>query len=195
MTDSMRGRVPSRVTVMACVSVSLLACRPPQKGETIHDDPVPTAATVARVVPPAGLRAPRDRPRDTIFRAEIQRATARGPGYLLRQLGPEVYRPHGRFAGWTITRLFPDDPTLCGSSCDLAVGDVIVTVNGNPLERPEQLASLLESAPTLQSLSVVSLRAGNLRERTYRIADEPNPDGAGVGASAAPHLRGDCSSG
>lgn len=115
-----------------------------------------------------------ERPREpgTIFRDELVRATAGGkPGYLMRQLDPEPYRPSGRFQGWRINRVFPDDPTLCAGKCDLRPKDVILTVNGSPLERPEQLSALVETIGEMTELRVRLVRDGKLYERTYAIVD------------------------
>lgn len=115
----------------------------------------------------------RPRARHTIFRDEIQRATGPGPAYLLRQLAPEPFRHQGHFVGWEITRLFPDDPDLCASPCDLALGDVILTVNGNRLQTPQELSDVLGALPSWSSLKVQSLRNGQRRQVEYAIVDAP----------------------
>jgi type II secretory pathway component PulC len=138
-----------------------------------YDDATPKRGDAAAVVEP-GADAPKqakNRPPQTIFRSEIQRALAGGPAYLLRQLGPEPYRVEGRFIGWEITQLFPDDPALC-DPCDLAVGDVILTINGDRLETPQAFASMVEKADTLRSLEVRSLRAEQRRIVKYEIVDD-----------------------
>jgi len=114
------------------------------------------------------------RPPQTIYRSELERATSKGPGYLLQQLAPQAYKPAGRFQGWQITSLFPDDPELCASVCDLAVGDIIITVNGNNLERPEQLSQLFEKLPKLEQLEVHSVRDGKSRKVTYQVVADPD---------------------
>ncbi len=117
--------------------------------------------------------AARPRARHTIFRDEIQRATGPGPAYLLRQLAPEPFRHQGHFVGWEITQLFPDDPDLCASPCDLALGDVILTVNGTRLQTPQELSDALGALPSWKSLKVQSLRAGQRRQVEYAIVDAP----------------------
>ena len=111
------------------------------------------------------------RPPDTIFRDELMRATANGSApYLLRALAPEVYRPNGRFIGWRIGSLWPEDPSLCAAPCDLREGDIILTVNGRPVERPEQLSDLMDALGSMETLEIQMLRDGELRARTYQIA-------------------------
>lgn len=115
------------------------------------------------------------RPDNTIYRHELERATHGGrPPYLMRQLGPEAHRPGGRFIGWKITRVWPDDPQLCAPGCDLRPGDVIVSVNGKPLQYPEELSDLMAKVSTMETLNVQMLRNGKLRRVEYDIAD-PSP--------------------
>jgi S1-C subfamily serine protease len=111
------------------------------------------------------------RPPATIYRQELRRATERGPAYVLRQLGPEPFRHHGTWVGWEITRLWPDDPTVCAPGCDVELGDVILSVNGSTLETPQAFAEALEALPKADRLVVHSLREGKRRERSYRIVD------------------------
>ncbi|MEX1368898.1 MAG: hypothetical protein AB1Z98_37580 [Nannocystaceae bacterium] len=118
---------------------------------------------------------PRPRPPHTIFRDEVERATGRGPAYLLRQLGPEPFRHEGHFVGWRITRLFPDDPSLCAIVCDLALDDVILSVNGMTLQTPQQLSDALRALPGWQTLEIHSLRGGQRRVVRYPIVDAPQP--------------------
>lgn len=108
--------------------------------------------------------------------ADIERATNSGrPGYLLRQLQPVAYRPQGRFLGWQIQSLFPDDPKLCDRGCFLQVGDVIVSVNGSTLERPEAFAAAFEQLPELNAIQLRILRNGRLIDRVFGIENRPAP--------------------
>lgn len=127
------------------------------------DPPTPAGATSDRAATP--------RPPSTIYRDELHRATERGPAYVLRELGPEPFRHHGVFVGWEITRLYPDDPHVCAPGCDVAIGDVILSVNGNTLETPQAFADAFSSLSKADRLVVHSLRDGKRRERTYRIVE------------------------
>jgi type II secretory pathway component PulC len=123
----------------------------------------------------AGAKAPKPeapRPPDTIYRSELERATAGGkPAYLLRELAPEPYRPRGAREGWRIGSVFPSDPGLCVEGCDLFPGDIILTVNGSPLERPEQFSELVSQIGSMTELEVRLVRDGKLHERTYAVVD------------------------
>lgn len=169
---------------LLAVLLVLPACKPAESGPR---DPEPVASEVdhgdmpmdeaiqasepleANAAPATGPT----RPENTIFRSELGRATHGGkPAYLLAQLGPEPYRPGNRFIGWKITSVWPDDPDLCGVDCDLASGDIILSVNGNTLERPDQLSALMSDIAKVDSLRVKTLRDGKMRDRTYQIADD-----------------------
>ncbi|TPV94695.1 MAG: hypothetical protein B7733_13920 [Myxococcales bacterium FL481] len=151
--------------------IALTACSPTRSPATAAEIE-PAVATPADPPPPIPEVAT-PRPPNTIFRSELRRATDGGrPAYLLAQLGPEVHRPHGAFAGWRITQLFPSDPQLCRDRCDLVVGDVIVTVNGSPIERPEQLSALVDQIETMSQLSIRRLRGGEIVESTYAVVDD-----------------------
>jgi hypothetical protein len=160
---------PARLLWLTC----LVACRP---SDSTPPDPDAHAHLDAGrsddspEVTPGDDRAPR--PPATIYRSEIDRALRGGPGYLLRQLGPEPFRHQGRFVGWQLTRLFPDDRTLCAPGCDIQVGDVILAVAGDRLETPQALSKLLERLPELDQLEVHSLRNDNHRVVTYTLVED-----------------------
>ncbi len=120
----------------------------------------------------AAAPAAKARPPGVVYRSELVRATARGPAYLLRQLAPEPHRIDGRFVGYRITEVFPDEPGLC-DPCDLRAGDVIVAVNGTRIERPEHLFALFGQIDTMTELRVDRLRDGVGESRTYPILPDP----------------------
>lgn len=162
------------LSLAACASDrAVTPAEPPEDDDMGVPAPGEQPSTAVLAAAPEATAPPAEdaRPPRTIFRAELQRATERGPAHLLRQLGPEPFRHHGTFVGWELTRLFPDDPHVCASGCDIAVGDVILSVNGSRLETPQQLSDAFAGLPKTDRLVVHSLREGKRRERTYRIVD------------------------
>ena len=155
-------------------SMLLCACRPVESTPPDMDQPLidPVAATTELEPGESPNTNPSSRPPATIYRSELDRALRGGPGYLLRQLGPEPFRHGGRFVGWELTRLFPDDRELCAPGCDIVPGDVILAVAGDRLETPQALTKLLERLPELDRLEVVSLRDGKRRTRTYTLVED-----------------------
>ncbi|MGH1341163.1 MAG: hypothetical protein ACRBN8_06405 [Nannocystales bacterium] len=136
--------------------------------------PAPERSQEAEAPDPGRTLAPAvasERPLNTIFRSEIDRALARGPGYLLYELGPEPYRLSGKFVGWEITKVFPDEPDLCSDGCDLQLGDIILSVNGDRLETPQALSNMVDALPSATKLVVKSIRDEKRRTATYVLAD------------------------
>jgi hypothetical protein len=147
---------------------------PPPNAAAWPGEGAERGAELAEEAPPAESSASlRPRPARAIFRDELQRATGPGPAYLLRQLGPEPFRHDGHFIGWEITQLFPDDPELCAPGCDLALGDVVLAVNGHRLHTPQDLSDALQALPGWTQLHVQSLRDGQRRDVTYTVIDDP----------------------
>lgn len=130
------------------------------------------AAHPPAALPPGTSSPAIARPPKTIYRSELERALGGGPGYLLYQLAPEPYRLSGKFVGWEITRLFPDDPGLCAPGCDLEVGDVILSVNGERLETPQAFSDFLTKLPKARALEVRSLRNERRRVVKYAIVEQ-----------------------
>jgi type II secretory pathway component PulC len=153
------------------VALCLLACRPATTAT-----PHPRAEDQAHPAEALDAAAPETegapRPAQTIYRSELDRALRGGPAYLLRQLGPEPARQGGRFVGWELTRVFPDDPDLCAPGCDIEPGDVILLVAGDRLETPQALSRLIERLPQLETLEVQSTRNGTRRVVTYALVED-----------------------
>ena len=120
---------------------------------------------------PLTIAAPGDRPPNTIYRSEIDYALSRGPGYLLYELAPEPYRLSGKFVGWEITQVFPDEPNLCIQGCDLMVGYIILSVNGDRLETPQALSDMIDALPRTDTLTIKSIRDEKRRVRTYTLRE------------------------
>lgn len=131
------------------------------------------AEPAARPDPVATSGKATPRPPLTIFRAEIDRALRHGPGYLLGQLGPEPFRVGGHVVGWKITRVFPDAPELA-AECDLQPGDVVLSVNGDPLATPTALSAMLERLPELDVLVVTRLRDAQREVIRYSLVENRN---------------------
>lgn len=166
------------VLPLAPVLLAALACRAapteaPEPNAEAWAEPTRDLGPAVEPAPEAPVVVARPRAPGTIFRDEVELATARGPAHLLRQLGPEPYRHQGQFVGWRITRLFPDEPSLCAPTCDLALDDVILSVNGMRMQTPQQLSDALQSLPKWTALEVQSLRDGQRRVVTYPIVDAP----------------------
>jgi S1-C subfamily serine protease len=74
-------------------------------------------------------------------------------------------------------------PDAYWAGVDLHPDDIVVHVNGMPLETPNQAYAAMESLRTADHVTVEYLRGGVRRELTYRILAKP---GAAAASSAAP---------
>lgn len=140
-----------------------------QQSASVATTESPPAQPVPDATPPAKM--PNPRPEGVIYRDELARVAAAGPAVLLRNLGPEPVRHNGGFFGWRITRVFPEFADLCREGCDLEVGDVIVSVNGDQLETPDAFAAMFARIPDLNVLEIVRIRDGQRSTAVYTISE------------------------
>jgi S1-C subfamily serine protease len=150
----------------------LAACAttpPPAIGPPLGEGPTP---------PLAAEPAPPPRPTCTAFvrpgvlrRSSLVRAIGAGLGQWMAD-GVEVEPRHaqGRFQGWIVRRLYPDDP--CYQQVDLQVGDVVTRANGKSIENPDQANEVFSSLRTAPSLVIDLVREGRPRTLTFPIADQ-----------------------
>jgi len=108
---------------------------------------------------------------DVLKRSAVVRVVNAGIGRWLAG-GVEVERKiaKSRFQGWEIRRLYPGDP--CYAGIDLRPNDVVIQVNGKPIEKPEQAHDVLTSLRKAPELVVDFLRDGQPKKLTLPIADE-----------------------
>ena len=116
------------------------------------------------VAPPGkGLRT------GTITRARLVAMLDAGPGTFLRQLEVAPRLSSGRFVGWQLVQLL--DRTGPLQDVDLLPGDVLLTINGQPLARPEQLQTVWDSLRTANEVAAHMSRGDTRLE--LRFAIEP----------------------
>jgi type II secretory pathway component PulC len=108
--------------------------------------------------------------RSTIPRADLNHFLDGSPGAFLQQVAPEAIFKDGRFYGWKLTRFFPGDARF--AAIDLRAGDVVRRVNGNTLERPEQLITVWQSLRTASFLQVDVERGTVARTLRWAIASK-----------------------
>jgi len=104
-------------------------------------------------------------------RSAVVRAVDAGIGRWLAG-GAEVERKiaKSRFQGWEIRRLYPGDP--CYAAVDLRPPDVVIQINGKPIEKPDQAFDVFGSLRTAPELVVDFLRDSRPQKLTLQIADE-----------------------
>jgi type II secretory pathway component PulC len=100
-----------------------------------------------------------------ISRAELSRQIEAGLGRWLQRVEGDRAIAKGRFQGWVIKSLHPQDP--CYAKLSLRPGDIVTKVNGRGLEKPEQAFEVMEDLKTSTNLVVDYLRDG--KPQTMRL--------------------------
>jgi type II secretory pathway component PulC len=134
-------------------SVEEPALPAPRLAATVSERPTPPASIV-----PSG---------HSLRRADVEGVIAQGPGAFLQRIEVDpVFANTGAFRGFRIAALH-DEPFWKG--VDLKPGDVVTSVNGFPIERPEQAQVAFDSLHVSSELRVAYERDGSPRELVYSI--------------------------
>ena len=173
--------VKGGVVPVALLLVSCATSRPsPVSPAPVGEEPTPILAAAPSPSPVAApSRPPAPEPAactafarsGVLKRSAVVRAVDAGLGRWLAG-GAEVERKiaKSRFQGWEIRRLYPGDP--CYAAVDLRAQDVVIQVNGKPVEKPDQAFDVFGSLRTAPELVVDFLRNGQPQKLTLPIADE-----------------------
>jgi type II secretory pathway component PulC len=155
----------SRIAVVWLALVALVGC-----GST-------AAAGGARPVtpPPAASAnassAPLPTPAGKLRRAAVLQTISAGLGSFLQYVSFDVDHPvlrDHKFFGFRIAQLNGDG----WKGIDLRPGDIVTSVNGFPIERPEQAMEAFESTAVASEVRVDYERAGEMRALRLAIIDE-----------------------
>ena len=90
---------------------------------------------------------------------------------------PERGRPSSRGLGMRVRSVYPASPA---EEAGLEPGDVVVSLNGRPVESREDFDTLLASVPPGQSVSLEARRSGELRKLSLAVARAPEDLGLEV---------------
>lgn len=134
---------------IAWIVLALAACGPkvsPQPARIdedlgAHDQPATTdeaPEAAARPVAPAGKGARTG----TIARDRLEAVLAQGLPLFLRQFEVAPKKRGERFVGWQVVQI---DPNSSLAEVDVAPGDVLLSINGKPLSRPEELMAVWDA--------------------------------------------------
>ena len=131
----------------------------------------PTAAPVTASAPrPAHAAAPA-LDEHHLARSVVHDVVSQGLGSFLQHvdIADQPVLAAGKFHGFRIAAL-KDSPFWQG--VDLKPGDVVVRVNGFPIEHPEQAQTAFDSLEVSSELRVDYERDGQPRELVYAIVDD-----------------------
>ncbi len=127
-------------------------------------EPVPVPVRVPVRVP---VSVPA--PAGGIPRCELEKVLSQSPGVFLSHVDTAPSFRGGRFQGWRVNAFFPDDPRFAG--VDLRRGDVVVRINGDAVEQPEQFIHVWEGARFRRDLTVEIVRDGERRTLSWPIVE------------------------
>jgi len=164
---------PRRPTVALSLGLSLLgisACGHPKQAEDPH---VVESAGLEQAEVTAPVLESVDTPITELERAKVAATIDDGFGAFLQRVEVEASLKEGRFEGFRIVRFAaPEDWRGVG----LLVGDVITSINDQPIERPEQAHAVFVSLRTAKALEVSYLRVGKPMRLSLPIVGELPPE-------------------
>ena len=117
-------------------------------------------------VAPPPAPAPRRTPVTSLQRTEVVRVVEAGLGRFLQKVDVEPSFAAGQFQGFRVVELRPGS---FWQGVDLQPGDVVLKVNGLPIERETQAYAAFQSLKSAGELRVDLLRAGQPRSLIYPI--------------------------
>jgi hypothetical protein len=122
--------------------------------------------------PPEAPRAEPAGPAATeafITRGELHAILDAGFGRFLQRVETEPVLVDGEFRGFRLTRLQITGPNA--GLVDLGPGDVVQSLNGRSIDRPEHALEAWESLREAEAIVVAYLREGTRRELRVPIVD------------------------
>ena len=157
----MRRRIVQGVGGVAVI-VALVACGGGAQASR--------TAVAAQPAPEPAMSAADVAGRVEIARSDLLAVLDAGLGRFLGRVGTEPAREGESFVGFRVVSL---DAALrvADVNAGLREGDVIVRVNGQPIERPEQALAVWEGLRVASTLAIEYLRAGERREVRFAIVD------------------------
>jgi type II secretory pathway component PulC len=108
-------------------------------------------------------------PPGALWREDVLRTVEDGLGRFLQRVVVDAELRSGKFVGFRIVELRPLE---WWKEVDLRPGDVVLRVNGMPIERETQAYEAFESLKKADHLTVTYLRAGEERQLSYRIIEK-----------------------
>ena len=126
-------------------------------------------------------------PPGTVHRRHLLRILDRKPGVFLqgvdvkkvtaaevdRLLGSQQPGRKGPFGGWRIRRIHPGDP--CLGRVDIRTGDILLSVNGNPLKHPSDLVRLWAGLRRAPRIILRLIRQGSPLVFIAKVLDPRQP--------------------
>ena len=159
----------TRAHALLGLFLPVLLLAPIACGGAVRAAPVARAPAAAPAPEPT---APANAPAEhTVARSAVHAVVSEGLGMFLRRVDLDDHPVFvgGKFHGFRITGL---RDAQFWNGVDLKPGDVVTSVNGFPIEHPEQAQTAFESLEVASELRVVVEREGQPHELVYAIVDD-----------------------
>jgi hypothetical protein len=172
-----------RALAIAVLCIGLIACgastsqqpstvTKPAPAEPKAEAPAPPPAAPVAAAPAEPPTLPPNYDAGEIPRDKLLTVLGAGPGRFLQRVRvKKASDDQGRFAGWRIVELFPGE----GGTTAIVPGDIVVRVNGQSVERPEQFKTVWDSLALSSELVVTVRRGAQQSDVRYRIVTEQLP--------------------
>ena len=102
-----------------------------------------------------------------IEREKLNAFLDQGPAYLLQRVAVTPILEGERLVGYRIDSFFPNTPSM--QRVDIVAGDVIIAVNQDPLERPDDFFAVWEGLRSAERLQVDVIRGNTLHTLNWEI--------------------------
>lgn len=154
------------------IAVAMVACQtggtsnvatPEDLKSTSADTDSAAAAQSTPAAPPPAPEGFTTAHEGTISRAELQEIIQRGPQDFISRITVRPTFKRNRFFGWRVT-------SYSGPG-RLEKGDIIVSINNKPLEKPEQFMEVWEALDKQHFITIDMVRGGEAMRLTFRITD------------------------
>lgn len=107
--------------------------------------------------------------RGTLERAEVDEVLLAGPQAFIGKIRVTPAMLADKFVGFRLEELFPDDVRF--RKVDLHAGDILLRINGQPIERPDDFLKIWEQLKVAQELRIEYLRGAMVRLLSWKIVD------------------------
>jgi type II secretory pathway component PulC len=105
----------------------------------------------------------------SIPRGALKAELGKGIGRFFQQVRPEPVISRGRVVGWRVATLFANRTDVKVSG--VQIGDIVLRVNGESVERPEDFKAVWDSLGDAKQLVIDIERGGETTRVHYTIAD------------------------